>query len=223
MNCILHNLRLPDIVTLINAVCGIVAILLVQNGFTYLAPLLILIAAVADGIDGHIARKFSSSEMGSNLDSLADVISFGVAPVIIIQAFTSDRTGYFLLPLLLFYFICGILRLARFNTLHTGMDSFRGLPITAGGIAMCSYLLTGEGFFNIVIMAGMALILGMLMISDITYIKARNRNTLVALIIIFALTIVSYAVNINYTHIMATLLSGIMLIYVASPIFKRTI
>ena len=83
MNQILHTLKLPDFVTLLNALCGVIAIIIVLDGFTYLAPLLILIAAVADGADGHIARKFSSSEIGGNLDSLADVISFGVAPVII--------------------------------------------------------------------------------------------------------------------------------------------
>lgn len=220
VNLILHTLKLPDIVTLLNALCGIMAIILILNGFTCLAPILILIAAVADGVDGHVARKFSSSEMGSNLDSLADVISFGVAPVIIMF---SAEPRYLILPALAFYFICGILRLARFNTMHKELSSFKGLPITAGGIIMSSYLLMAEQFLNAYIAALISLILGILMISDLPYMKVRNRQIQMPLTIIFAATIISYTISIEYTHIMAALLSGIMAIYVVSPIIsKRT-
>ncbi|WMW24278.1 archaetidylserine synthase [Methanolobus sediminis] len=222
MNQILHTLKLPDFVTLLNALCGVIAIIIVLDGFTYLAPLLILIAAIADGADGHLARKFSSSEIGGNLDSLADVISFGVAPVIITYSYiTGAQAQYILLPAMLFYFICGILRLARFNTMHLGMNAFSGLPITAGGIAVSSYLLIGERFFDTYTMALLAIVLGFLMISNVTYIKARNKNILVSLTLIFAATIVSYFVNIEYTHIMASILSGLMTFYIISPIIKK--
>nr|WP_164997828.1 archaetidylserine synthase [Methanolobus psychrotolerans] len=212
-------MKLPDYVTLLNALCGVTAILLILNGFTYLAPLLILVAAVADGLDGHIARKFSSSEIGGNLDSLADVISFGVAPVIITYSFAENR---YILPALFLYFVCGILRLARFNTMHQGKNSFSGLPITAGGIAISSYLLMGERFFDVRIMTSIALILGILMISNITYLKVRNQKILIPLTLIFAATIISYSIDISYTHIMASLLSGLMMIYMVSPIIKKT-
>jgi CDP-diacylglycerol--serine O-phosphatidyltransferase len=221
VNHILHTLKLSDFVTLLNAVCGIVAILLLLNGFTYLAPLLILIAAVADGLDGHIARKFSSSEIGGNLDSLADVISFGVAPVVITYAFVENGMKYLILPALIFYFICGILRLARFNTMHMGQNSFRGLPITAGGIAMSAYLLMGERFFDVYIMASIAFILGILMASNIIYLKAKDQKILIPLTMIFAATIISYNFGIDYTHAMATLLSGLMAMYVVSPIIRK--
>ncbi|SFM88264.1 archaetidylserine synthase [Methanolobus profundi] len=222
MNQILHTLKLPDLVTLLNALCGITAILLTLNEPTYLAPLLILIAAVADGLDGHIARKFSSSEIGSNLDSLADVISFGVTPVIITFAIMESRMQYILLPALIFYFVCGILRLARFNTMHQELNSFSGLPITAGGIAIASYLLMGEVFLNGYLVTAIVLILGVLMISDIPYMKARDKRILMPLTLIFAATMISYFINIEIMHIFASLLSGIMAIYVLSPIIKRT-
>ncbi|MDG6242790.1 MAG: archaetidylserine synthase [Methanolobus sp.] len=220
MNLIFRALKLPDYVTLLNALFGVVAIILVMDGFTYMAPLLILVAAVADGLDGQIARRFSSSEIGGNLDSLADVISFGVAPVIITYSYSGEK--YMLLPALAFYFICGILRLARFNTMHLGFNSFSGLPITAGGIAISAYLLMGESFFNEYIMAIIALILGMLMISNIPYLKAREKKILLPLTMVFAMTIISYAVDIRYTHLMAFLLSGLMAIYLVSPIIKKT-
>jgi CDP-diacylglycerol--serine O-phosphatidyltransferase len=219
---ILHTLKLPDIVTILNALCGVIAIIVVLDGFTYLAPLLILIAAVADGADGQLARRFSSSEIGGNLDSLADAISFGAAPVIITYSFAVEtQAQQVLLPAMLFYFICGILRLARFNTMHLGMNAFSGLPITAGGIAVASYLLIGERLFNPYIMVILAIVLGILMISNVTYLKARKRNMLVSLTLIFAATIVSYFVNIEYTHIMASILSGLMVIYIISPIIKK--
>ncbi len=221
MDQILHTLKLPDFVTLFNALCGIVAIIIVLKGFTYIAPLLILIAAVADGIDGHIARRFKSSEIGGNLDSLADMISFGAAPVVITYVFSGNEMHHILLAALLFYFVCGMLRLARFNTMQLSPDSFRGLPITAGGIAISSYLLTGNIFFNIYSIIGIFLILGILMVSEITYFKARNKKILLPLAIIFAATIISYVVNIQYTHFMATLLSAIMVIYVISPLLLK--
>lgn len=214
-------MKLPDFVTLLNALCGVVAIILVTNGFTYLAPLLILIAAVADGVDGHIARKFTSSEIGGNLDSLADAISFGAAPVIITYSLTGTNAQYILLPAMLFYFICGILRLARFNTMHQETNAFNGLPITAGGIAVSAYLLMGETFFNVYAMAALALVLGILMVSNITYIKARNKKILIPLTLIFATTIISPIINIEYTHSMASILSGLMAVYIISPIIKK--
>jgi archaetidylserine synthase len=222
VNQILHTLKLPDFVTLLNALCGVLAALIVLDGFTYLAPLLILIAAVADGVDGHIARKFSSSEIGSNLDSLADVISFGAAPVVITFAAVENNMQYLVLPALMFYFVCGILRLARFNTMNQEFNSFRGLPITAGGIVISTYLLMGERFFDEYAITAIVMILGFLMISNLSYIKVRNKNLLIPLTMIFAATVVSYIVNVEYTHIMAALLSGIMAIYVISPIIKKT-
>jgi CDP-diacylglycerol--serine O-phosphatidyltransferase len=66
------------------------------------------------------------------------------------------------------------------------------------------------------------MILGFLMISNLSYIKVRNKNLLIPLTMIFAATVVSYIVNVEYTHIMAALLSGIMAIYVISPIIKKT-
>ena len=72
-------------------------------------------AAIADGLDGSLARHMGGSEIGGTLDSLADVISFGVAPATIIFSYMS---GYFMLIAVCFYLICGILRLARFTYLN---------------------------------------------------------------------------------------------------------
>ncbi len=81
---IFRMMSIPDVVTLINALLGLSAILAAHEGNFPLAFVLILMAAVADGIDGYLARLNSGSPMGEHLDSLADIISFGVAPACVI-------------------------------------------------------------------------------------------------------------------------------------------
>jgi CDP-diacylglycerol--serine O-phosphatidyltransferase len=217
----LRTLKIADLVTLLNSLCGLLAVILVQNDFTYLAPLLILVAAVADGLDGYLSRMFSGSEIGANLDSLADVISFGLAPVAIVYAAAGSEASYLLLAALCFYFFCGILRLARFNTVHQGLPSFKGLPITAGGIILSAYVLAGERYFHSGAVILLTFIIGLLMISKITYMKAKKPGHLKFLAFLFAITVLSYPVNINYTHILASLLLVIMIFYVISPALRR--
>lgn len=215
-------MKLADIVTLFNSLCGLLAVILIQDGFTYLAPILILAAAVADGVDGYLSRLFSGSELGANLDSLADIVSFGLAPAAILYSFAGKEAGYLLFVALSFYFFCGMLRLARFNTSHQGLPSFRGLPITAGGIILSAYVLTGENYFNSYLAALLAFTIGMLMISRFAYMKARKPKIVTPVALVFGITILSYAVNLSYTHLMASLLLGIMLLYVISPAIKKT-
>jgi CDP-diacylglycerol--serine O-phosphatidyltransferase len=217
----LRTLKIADLVTLLNSLCGLLAVILVQNDFTYLAPLLILVAAVADGLDGYLSRMFSGSEIGANLDSLADVVSFGLAPVAIVYAAAGSEASYLLLAALCFYFFCGILRLARFNTVHQGLPSFKGLPITAGGIILSAYVLAGERYFHSGAVILLTFIIGLLMISKITYMKAKKPGHLKSLAFLFAITVLSYPVNINYTHILASFLLVIMMLYVVSPALRR--
>ncbi|TGC10895.1 archaetidylserine synthase [Methanolobus halotolerans] len=220
---IFRNLKLADLATLFNSLCGLLAVILIQEGFTYLAPILILAAAAADGIDGYLSRLFSGSDIGANLDSLADIISFGLAPVAIVYSFAGDEANYLLLTALCFYFFCGILRLARFNTSHQGFPSFKGLPITAGGIILSAYVLTGENYFYADLATILAFVIGLLMISKFTYMKVRKPELITPVALLFGVAILSYIVDLTYTHSMATLLLGIMLLYVISPAIKRTL
>jgi CDP-diacylglycerol--serine O-phosphatidyltransferase len=221
VSTILQTLKLADIVTLLNALLGLLAVILVQNSFTYLAPALILAAAVADGVDGYLSRMFSGSEIGANLDSLADVISFGLAPVVIVYAAAGSEASNLLLAALCFYFFCGILRLARFNTVHQGLPSFKGLPITAGGIILSAYVLTGERYFHSGLMILLSFVVGLLMISKITYMKAKKPGHVLPIGLLFVITVLSYPFNINYTHIFASFLLAIMILYVTSPVIRR--
>jgi CDP-diacylglycerol--serine O-phosphatidyltransferase len=207
---------------LLNALCGTTAILLLLNEFTYIAPILILIAAVADGVDGHISRCVASSDIGGNLDSLADVVSFGLAPIIILYSFNGDTGAYILGAALCFYFLCGLLRLARFNTVQTGLSSFSGLPITAGGIILSSYALMGETYFNMYVAIIISIIIGMLMVSNVTYQKARDKNVLATIALLFAAIIISFIIDIAYMYPFAMVLMALMAFYVISPVLKKT-
>ncbi|MGW9607500.1 CDP-diacylglycerol--serine O-phosphatidyltransferase, partial [Heyndrickxia sporothermodurans] len=111
------------------------------NGQLNLSVILIFIAALADRFDGLIARKLNiESDLGKQLDSMSDIVSFGVAPAILLYQGVLHSFGYPGLFFTVFYIGCGAFRLARFNITESN-GFFTGLPITAAGcLATLSYL-----------------------------------------------------------------------------------
>jgi CDP-diacylglycerol--serine O-phosphatidyltransferase len=158
--------QIPNLFTLLNLVFGCIAIVFIlQNGINivvdsngtqlidipekiWLASLFIGLAALVDFLDGFIARLFkATSNMGQQLDSLADIVSFGVAPSMIFYqflrlSFAQDEggldmsTGWLLLSFLLP--CAAAFRLARFNLDTTQSFSFKGLPVPAAGMLVGS-------------------------------------------------------------------------------------
>ncbi len=145
-----------NIITLINIIFGSLALIQTMESNYVIAAIFILCAVFMDGIDGRVARKFGGmSDIGKQLDSLCDLVSFGVAPAILIYA-----QLLYDLPLLLgvvaalIYIMCGAFRLARFNVLNIS-DHFIGLPITMAGflMALLSLLAAGiDGYLALVLM-----------------------------------------------------------------------
>jgi CDP-diacylglycerol---serine O-phosphatidyltransferase len=158
--------QIPNIFTLLNLVFGCLAIIAtLQNGVgirytaegaqlfdisekIYLASLFIAIAGVIDFLDGFVARLFkATSDMGKQLDSLADVVSFGVAPSMILYQFLRmsfareeggiDVSAVWLIPALLVA-CAGAYRLARFNIDNSQSLGFKGVPIPAAGLLIAS-------------------------------------------------------------------------------------
>lgn len=130
--------NIPNILTLLNMSLGVIAILLAVNSVNdfnllFTASLLVMVAALTDRFDGKVARMLGkTSELGKELDSLADLISFGVAPVIIAWRISFMDFGVIGYILALIFPMAGAYRLARFNV--TAFDNFfRGLPITIAG------------------------------------------------------------------------------------------
>lgn|GEM_PF-374033 len=124
---------IPHLFTLANLAFGVFAIILTMRGEWEKASLMVAGSLIADGLDGRIARLLKADgEFGKELDSLADVVSFGTAPAILLYEMMLHKLGYFGIAVAIIFPLCGALRLARFNIIKTS-GYFMGVPITAAG------------------------------------------------------------------------------------------
>ena len=146
---------LPNMLTLIGVCIGLTSIRFALDGKFELAIIAIIFAALIDGLDGRIARLIKgTSKVGKELDSLTDMISFGVAPAFIMYFWklnTLERFGWLLC---LVYVICVALRLARFNINSNQEPSwkdnfFEGIPSPAGGILVLTPLIISLSGFQL--------------------------------------------------------------------------
>ena len=147
---------LPNTLTLIGVCVGLTSINFALNGNYKLSIVAILFAAIMDGLDGRIARLIKgTSKVGKELDSLTDVISFGVAPAFIMYFWQLNSLGKVGWLISLIYVVCVALRLARFNINSGGETSWRdnffeGVPSPAGGILILSPLIYETSGFDII-------------------------------------------------------------------------
>ncbi len=139
---------LPGLLTTANLFSGFLAVLLTMNGRYSEAALAILVAIVLDILDGKVARLTNTTtQFGLEFDSLADVVSFCVAPAVLLYAWALSRLGRAAWLAAFLFVICGALRLARFNV-YSGLTDrrfFVGLPTpAAAGLAASAVLLFAE-------------------------------------------------------------------------------
>lgn len=141
-------MNLPNFCTLLNAICGILALLIsvfYQNQFAiYVACIFIAIGGFFDGIDGKLARRYKvSSALGKELDSFADLITFVIAPVCVFLSMHSmnnhEHVNLLELVIIVFYIVCGVFRLARYN-ISERSAYFEGMPTTLSGFLMSLYI-----------------------------------------------------------------------------------
>ncbi|HDZ83841.1 MAG TPA: CDP-diacylglycerol--serine O-phosphatidyltransferase [Nitrospirae bacterium] len=135
---------LPNTLTLCGMFCGFYAILASFRGDFIHAASAILIANIFDGLDGWVARLTNSTtKFGVELDSLSDLVAFGVAPAVLIYSWALQPFGRVGLGAAFIFVICGALRLARYNVQKETTESkaFTGLPIPAAGTAIASLVL----------------------------------------------------------------------------------
>jgi archaetidylserine synthase len=170
-----------DLISLINASFGFLAIIMVNIGNLDLAAKFMLLAIIFDSLDGWVARKTKRVDrfgFGKNIDSLSDVISFGVAPgMLLYSACTSFSIPYINILVALLIVICGILRLSRFNVLadstkDLGGGKFIGLPIPSTALILGSFYLSG--MFNMQLALVIMAVISVFMISTVEYPKFRN-------------------------------------------------
>ena len=144
-----HRTRviLPNMLTLIGVCIGLTSIRFALDGKFEFAIIAIMFAALIDGLDGRIARLIKgTSKVGKELDSLTDMISFGVAPAFIMYFWVMNNLGRLGWLLCLIYVVCVALRLARFNVNSNQEPSwkdnfFEGVPSPAGGILVMTPLI----------------------------------------------------------------------------------
>jgi len=172
---------LPNGFTLINLFFGIFAIVAASRGEFSTAGLYIVFGGIADALDGRVARATGSgSRFGSELDSLVDAISFGLAPALIMYFAVLNREGWDWIFVFL-YVACAVIRLARFNVEQAGRAKkyFHGLPSPAAGLTLATYYwfsqtdlytqtMIGELPWDMVLRYLM-LMLAFLMISNVSY------------------------------------------------------
>ncbi|MGB2841950.1 MAG: CDP-alcohol phosphatidyltransferase family protein [Halobacteriota archaeon] len=209
---IVKVIKPPDLLSICNALFGFTAILFVLGGVSEKAIknalVLILVAAVVDGLDGVVARNIGCSPLGKYLDSLADMVSFGVAPAIVVYVLLKNYLPDYAYVTLAFcgaYVICGMLRLARFDaaferrttpkeprfeTESKIKEDFEGFPITGGAIFLASFMLVlielqlpfySYSILLIVLMG----ILCFLMTSRIRYRNIRDKRIVIAVGLVF--------------------------------------
>lgn len=167
---------LPSLFTTGNVFCGFYAFIAVMNDDFYLAGVAIVVAIIFDALDGRVARLTkTSSEFGVQYDSLADVISFGMAPALLAYAWVLKPFGRLGWLAAFLFLLCGALRLARFNVTKpdkTG-DSFIGLPIPAAAAVIASIVIAFEDVFQAkldpMIMVAVVYLLAFLMVSNVKY------------------------------------------------------
>lgn len=174
---------LPGLLTTGNLLCGFYAVVLTLDGHHQWAALTLFIGMLLDLLDGKVARLTrTTTQFGVEFDSLADVVSFGVAPGLLLYSWALQPLGRVGAGAAFLYVICGALRLARFNVLAGVVDRryFIGLPIPgAAGVVAATVVFFGTPGFGRPGLLGLALgtyVLAFLMISNIRYYSFKDFN-----------------------------------------------
>jgi CDP-diacylglycerol--serine O-phosphatidyltransferase len=176
---------IPSMFTAGNIMCGFYSIILTFSGEYIQAALFIILANALDGVDGYAARLTkTTSQFGVEFDSLADIVSFGVAPAILVYFWALVPWGNWGWLAASTYVVCGALRLSRFNvqSKSAGKGHFVGLPIPAAAemivaTVLMYYVMGGEGAPSkqltlLLVIYGLAL----LMVSSFQYFSLKQTN-----------------------------------------------
>lgn len=187
--------HIPNAITCCNLLSGCVSIVLMCNGYAVAAGVMIFLAAIFDFFDGFAARLLKAySPLGAQLDSLSDVVSFGVAPSFIIYHYLNQHptvnsleiAGFNILPFVAFFLaVFAELRLAKFNIDDRQTTSFIGLPTPAMGLFVASLPFTlqneklafmANNMSNVYFLISIVVIFSYLMVSEIPFFSLKIKN-----------------------------------------------
>ncbi len=222
-------IAISDIISILNMSCGFLSIVSSVNHSFKLAALLMIFAIMFDSVDGWVARKTNRNDtlgFGKNIDSLSDVISFGVAPAVFVYS-TMNTTPAIIqqigILVSLFIVICGVLRLTRYNVIADKIDTndFIGFPIP--GIAFIIATLYLSGIYNVYFAIILSIIVSLIMISTIIYPKFDNVPVLAVSCILILLLILPIKIVLFNINIPALLLLIFCLYYLIINLIKHYI
>jgi len=217
---------LPNIFTLVGVCIGLSSIKFAFDGNFQISIIAIFIAALIDGLDGRIARLIKgTSKVGKELDSLTDVISFGVAPAFIMYFWKLNELGRIGWLICLIYVVCVALRLARFNVKSnedlTWKDNFfEGIPSPAGGILVLLpliYSFTELQFFQLdynLVVPILFIIISIFLISKIPTYSLKKIVVPRRMTIFLLFTIILYFGLLLIYNFNTILLSGITYLFI---------
>ena len=198
---------ISDLVSLMNMSAGFLSIVMsIHNNF-YLAAILMIFSLLFDSVDGWVARKTNrvdEYEFGKNIDSLSDIVSFGVAPAVFLYTFSLVNAPYLEIPtaiVSLFIVICGVLRLTRYNVISNEVKGFIGFPIPGIAIIIAAFYISG--LFNIYIALILAVIISIAMICNKPYDKFNNMYLLVLNCICLVFVILQVPLYIAFVNVSA--------------------
>ena len=220
-------IAISDIISLSNMSCGFLSVLSSMNHNFELAALLMIFAIMFDSVDGWVARKTNRQDtlgFGKNIDSLSDVVSFGLAPAIFVYS-TINTTSTFIQPIVilicLFIVICGVLRLTRYNVIADLIETkdFIGFPIPGIAFILATYYLSG--LYNMYIALILSLIVSLIMISTVIYPKFDNIPILAISVILIILLILPFKIVLLTVNIPALLLLLFCLYYLIINLIKN--
>lgn len=184
--------HIPNSITCCNLLSGCISIVLMCNGYAVAAGIMIFVAAIFDFFDGFAARLLKAySPLGAQLDSLSDVVSFGVAPSFIIYYYLDqivgfEIAGFNIIPFAAFFLaIFAELRLAKFNIDDRQTTSFIGLPTPAMGLFVASLPFTlksemlvsmSKFITNQYFLLAIIILFSFLMVSEIPFFSLKIKN-----------------------------------------------
>lgn len=220
-------LAISDIISLLNMASGFLAIIFSINQELNLAAILMIIAIVFDSGDGWVARKINRQDelgFGKNIDSLSDIVSFGVAPAVFLYSCINTTPSIFQIIVILvslLIVVCGVLRLTRYNVIAGKIDTkdFIGFPIPGISLIMASFYLSG--LFNPYIALILATIVSLIMISNIRYPKFDNMPLIAISCILILILILQIDISIYNINIPAILLLLFCLYYLIINLIKK--
>ncbi|MBL7151199.1 MAG: CDP-diacylglycerol--serine O-phosphatidyltransferase [Candidatus Omnitrophica bacterium] len=194
----------------------------------------IILSVIFDGLDGQVARRNPvSSEFGKQLDSLVDVVSFGIAPSVLVYIFVYREFYFWGTAALFIYLACSVMRLVKYNiTPKEQMPGyFSGLPTTAGGGTLASFILVYRGYAISaprVLFLLLVIALAGLMVSGIRYLNLdglkeflRSSIRMVVAIVVFLAAVLIIFYRIAHLFVPEVAVFTLFVLYLFSPLYVR--